>query len=102
MGQTTPDNLNKDWKAYTLDPATRYPNLNKNVVMPLQTVSLFDTDNPKTLERLRRNSQDVVAEVPKKRKKGRFLKFYFCIYIIYLNLGFFAFVRRIVRFRRRR
>lgn len=70
--------------------------------MPLQTTSLFDTDNPKNLERLRRNSQDIVTEVPKKRKKGRFLKFYLIIYIIYINLGFFAFVRRIVRFRRRR
>ncbi|RZC38329.1 protein-methionine sulfoxide oxidase Mical, partial [Asbolus verrucosus] len=69
LGQTTPDNLNKDWKAYTLDPATRYPNLNKNVVMPHQTSGLFDTDNPKSIERMRRHSLDTV-EVPAKRRRG--------------------------------
>lgn len=28
LGQTTPENLQKDPLSYTLDPATRYPNLN--------------------------------------------------------------------------
>ncbi|XP_063910591.1 F-actin-monooxygenase Mical isoform X3 [Zophobas morio] len=71
LGQTTPDNLNKEWKSYTLEPATRYPNLNKNMVMPLQTVGLFDSDDPKSVEKLRRNSLDVApVEVPKKRRRG--------------------------------
>jgi hypothetical protein len=71
LGQTTPDNLNKEWKSYTLDPVTRYPNLNRNVVVPLQTTGLFDTDDPTSLERMRRNSIDVEpVEMPKKRRRG--------------------------------
>ncbi|XP_064215883.1 F-actin-monooxygenase Mical isoform X3 [Tribolium castaneum] len=72
LAQTTPDNLNKEWKSYTLDPATRYPNLNKNVVLPLQTTALFDSDDPRSLEKMRRNSLEVAAaiEMPKKRRRG--------------------------------
>lgn len=71
LGQTTPDNLNKEWKSYTLDPVTRYPNLNKNVVMPMQTTALFDSDDPKSLEKMRRNSLDIAPiEMPKKRRRG--------------------------------
>lgn len=71
LAQTTPDNLNKDCKSYTLDPVTRYPNLNKNVVMPHQTICLFDTDNPKSIERMRRNSTEAILnEQPKKRRRG--------------------------------
>ncbi|KAJ8959443.1 hypothetical protein NQ318_022136 [Aromia moschata] len=70
LAQTTPDNLNKDWKSYTLEPATRYPNLNKGVIMPHQTVSLYDTDNPASIERMKRNAQERPSEVPKKRRRG--------------------------------
>ncbi|XP_044256717.1 F-actin-monooxygenase Mical [Tribolium madens] len=72
LAQTTPDNLNKEWKSYTLDPATRYPNLNKNVVLPLQTTPLFDSDDAKSLEKMRKNSLEVATpiEMPKKRRRG--------------------------------
>lgn len=36
LGQTTPENLHRDIGAYTLDPATRYPNLNRQSVMCYQ------------------------------------------------------------------
>lgn len=39
LAQTTPENLNRDIGSYTLDPSTRYPNLNKASVM-VQQVSL--------------------------------------------------------------
>lgn len=72
LAQTTPDNLNKEWKAYTLDPATRYPNLNRNAVIAHQVVSLFDTDNPKSIEHMKRTSQEAAQSVApvKRRKRG--------------------------------
>lgn len=73
LAQTTPDNLNKDWKSYTLDPSTRYPNLNKTVVSPHQVVYLYDTDNAANVEQMKRNSIDKQAEMPRKRRRGTFL-----------------------------
>ncbi|KAJ8919794.1 hypothetical protein NQ315_006323 [Exocentrus adspersus] len=70
LAQTTPDNLNKDWKSYTLEPSTRYPNLNKAVIVAHQMVSLYDTDNPASIERMKRNAQERPTEVPKKRRRG--------------------------------
>ncbi|XP_018580267.1 F-actin-monooxygenase Mical isoform X2 [Anoplophora glabripennis] len=70
LAQTTPDNLNKDWKSYSLEPSTRYPNLNKAVIMPHQTVGLYDTDNPASIDRMKRNAQERPNEVPKKRRRG--------------------------------
>ncbi|XP_056640535.1 F-actin-monooxygenase Mical isoform X3 [Diorhabda sublineata] len=70
LAQTTPDNLNKDWKSYTLDPSTRYPNLNKGVVLPNQVICLYDTDNPAGIDKMKRASSDKPAEIPKKRRRG--------------------------------
>lgn len=73
LAQTTPDNLNKDWKSYTLDPSTRYPNLNKTVVTPHQTVCLYDTDNPDSIDRMKRASLEASnrqEQIPKKRRRG--------------------------------
>lgn len=36
LPQTTPENINKNFEQYTLDPGTRYPNLNSNCVRPHQ------------------------------------------------------------------
>lgn len=36
LPQTTPENINKNFEQYTLDPATRYPNLNSNNIKPNQ------------------------------------------------------------------
>ncbi|XP_028150069.1 F-actin-monooxygenase Mical isoform X3 [Diabrotica virgifera virgifera] len=70
LAQTTPDNLNKDWKSYTLDPATRYPNFNKTVVLSHHVLALFDTDNPASIERMKRTSNEKVHDIPKKRRRG--------------------------------
>lgn len=45
LAQTTPENLHRDIGSYTLDPATRYPNLNKASVNVLQVKHLLDTDD---------------------------------------------------------
>ncbi|CAL8071583.1 unnamed protein product [Orchesella dallaii] len=44
LAQTTPENLNKEHTSYTIDPHSRYPNLNLRAVMPFQVKSLYDTD----------------------------------------------------------
>ncbi|XP_072290484.1 F-actin-monooxygenase mical2b isoform X4 [Eucyclogobius newberryi] len=36
LPQTTPENLSKNFDLYTIDPTTRYPNLNSNCVRPHQ------------------------------------------------------------------
>ncbi|XP_030618543.1 F-actin-monooxygenase MICAL2 isoform X6 [Delphinapterus leucas] len=43
LPQTTPENINKNFEQYTLDPGTRYPNLNSNCVRPHQVKHLHIT-----------------------------------------------------------
>ncbi|XP_059096471.1 F-actin-monooxygenase MICAL3-like isoform X1 [Tigriopus californicus] len=50
LAQTTPENTCKDFSSYTVDPTTRYPNLNRKLVLPMQVVGLVDTDQPALLE----------------------------------------------------
>lgn len=89
LAQTTPENLNKDCKSYTLDPSTRYPNLNKNVLLPHQMVSLYDTDDPKSIEHKPRTH--AVVDVPKKRRRrGKLFLFSSTtikfIYVLYFKI----------------
>ncbi|XP_011345174.1 F-actin-monooxygenase Mical isoform X2 [Ooceraea biroi] len=65
LGQTTPENLNRDYGAYTLDPHTRYPNLNIRCVTPMQVRSLLDTDDPDNVKSTIQSEMDI----PKKRKR---------------------------------
>ncbi|XP_055078587.1 F-actin-monooxygenase mical2b isoform X2 [Periophthalmus magnuspinnatus] len=41
LPQTTPENLSKNFDQYTIDPSTRYPNLNSTCVRPHQVRHLF-------------------------------------------------------------
>nr|XP_033322979.1 F-actin-monooxygenase Mical isoform X2 [Megalopta genalis] len=66
LGQTTPENLNRDYAAYTLDPHTRYPNLNVSSVTPIQVRSLLDTDDPDSTKQLPLPSD---VDIPKKRRR---------------------------------
>ncbi|XP_028915419.1 F-actin-monooxygenase MICAL2 isoform X7 [Ornithorhynchus anatinus] len=43
LPQTTPENINKNFDQYTLDPGTRYPNLNSTCVRPHQVKHLYIT-----------------------------------------------------------
>ncbi|XP_066107072.1 F-actin-monooxygenase MICAL2 isoform X2 [Saccopteryx bilineata] len=43
LPQTTPENINKNFEQYTLDPGTRYPNLNSHCVRPNQVKHLYIT-----------------------------------------------------------
>ncbi|KOX71883.1 Protein-methionine sulfoxide oxidase Mical [Melipona quadrifasciata] len=66
LGQTTPENLNRDYAAYTLDPHTRYPNLNVSSVTPIQVRSLLDTDDP---DSIKQPSVQSDIDIPKKRRR---------------------------------
>ncbi|XP_011172148.2 F-actin-monooxygenase Mical isoform X2 [Solenopsis invicta] len=66
LGQTTPENLNRDYAAYTLDPHTRYPNLNVHSVTPIQVRSLLDTDDPENIKQPVLQSE---IDIPKKRRR---------------------------------
>ncbi|XP_034941558.1 F-actin-monooxygenase Mical [Chelonus insularis] len=65
LGQTTPENLNRDYAAYTLDPHTRYPNLNVRSVSTSQVLGLLDTDDPDNIKQPSVQSTDI----PKKRRR---------------------------------
>ncbi|KAJ1523620.1 hypothetical protein ONE63_001463 [Megalurothrips usitatus] len=70
LGQTTPENLNRDLNAYTLEPQTRYPNLNFRAVTAVQVKGLFDTDDATGLEAMLLNPGAAgAAEMPKKRRR---------------------------------
>uniref|UniRef100_A0A8C9RXF5 F-actin monooxygenase n=1 Tax=Scleropages formosus TaxID=113540 RepID=A0A8C9RXF5_SCLFO len=61
LPQTTPENITKNFEQYTIDPGTRYPNLNSSCVRPHQVRHLYITGElqPCTLER----SASVKSEV---------------------------------------
>uniref|UniRef100_A0A8D0GBT2 Microtubule associated monooxygenase, calponin and LIM domain containing 2 n=1 Tax=Sphenodon punctatus TaxID=8508 RepID=A0A8D0GBT2_SPHPU len=44
LPQTTPENITKHFDQYTIDPATRYPNLNSSCVRPHQVRHLYVTN----------------------------------------------------------
>ncbi|PSN38132.1 hypothetical protein C0J52_08223, partial [Blattella germanica] len=67
LGQTTPENLQRDTASYTLDPHTRYPNLNIRCVLPIQVRGLYDSDDPTSIEQCLITSN--AQELPKKRRR---------------------------------
>ncbi|KAG6445593.1 F-actin-monooxygenase Mical isoform X9 [Manduca sexta] len=67
LAQTTPENLHRDFGAYTLDPGTRYPNLNRTAVTPHRVTGFYDSDDPLALDatstaRKRRREAEVSDE----------------------------------------
>ncbi|XP_039287410.1 F-actin-monooxygenase Mical [Nilaparvata lugens] len=67
LGQTTPENLHRDYAAYTLDPHTRYPNLNSRLVLPIHVRGLYSSDNPEAIEQWLKCPP--ALELPKKRRR---------------------------------
>ena len=45
LAQTTPENISKNFDEFSINPATRYPNLNKSSVSPNRIKHLFDNKN---------------------------------------------------------
>ncbi|KAJ6638608.1 [F-actin]-monooxygenase Mical [Pseudolycoriella hygida] len=71
LAQTTPENLHRDIGSYTLDPATRYPNLNRSAVTVHQVKHLLDTDDTALLEQtfMDTNALQLVPDQPVRRKR---------------------------------
>lgn len=74
LAQTTPENLHRDIGSYTLDPATRYPNLNRTSVMVHQVKALLESDDPQLLEQVHIDT-NVLQQMPepqvrRKRRTG--------------------------------
>lgn len=72
MNQTTPENLHRDIGSYTVDPATRYPNLNRSSVNTWQVKHLVDADDKSILEQsfMETNAlQNTQSDTPVHRKR---------------------------------
>ncbi|KAL9897755.1 molecule interacting with CasL isoform 4-T10 [Glossina fuscipes fuscipes] len=72
LNQTTPENLQRDIGSYTVDPATRYPNLNRTSVNVWQIKHLVDTDDQQILEQTYMDTntlQITQVDTPVKRKR---------------------------------
>uniref|UniRef100_A0A182JAS0 F-actin monooxygenase n=1 Tax=Anopheles atroparvus TaxID=41427 RepID=A0A182JAS0_ANOAO len=73
LPQVTPEHMNNRFSSYTIDPSTRYRNLNKLAVSAEQVRHLLDTDDPALLEQTSFDANALVAnttpEVPAKRKR---------------------------------
>ncbi|KAK3597319.1 hypothetical protein CHS0354_010956 [Potamilus streckersoni] len=68
LTQTTPENLHKNHSQYTIDPSTRYPNVNFKCMKPEQVRHLYDTgDN---------SYKDEIVELPAKRSRNDFVDTY--------------------------
>lgn len=71
LAQTTPENLHRDIGSYTLDPATRYPNLNRGAVTVHQVKHMLNSDDPSLLEQtfVDTNAMQTTLEAPVRRKR---------------------------------
>lgn len=70
LGQTTPENLQRDTKSYTQEPCSRYPNLNKSSLLPMQVTTLFDTDESSSIQ-LMLSAPTIVPNTHELHKKRR-------------------------------
>ena len=68
LPQTTSENIAKDYKNYTVDPTTRYPNLNKYLYANHQMAFLYVSDDESKAEIPRRNytpsCNEIATHVP--------------------------------------
>ncbi|XP_028736260.1 F-actin-monooxygenase MICAL3 isoform X7 [Peromyscus leucopus] len=49
LPQTTPENVSKNFSQYSIDPVTRYPNININFLRPSQVRHLYDSGDTKDI-----------------------------------------------------
>lgn len=69
LNQTTPENLSRDIANYTLDPHTRYPNLNTRSVLPIQVKNLYSCDDAAALEQCLKAPSTLPTDYSKKRRR---------------------------------
>lgn len=65
--------MQRDTGSYTVDPASRYPNLNRTAVSPYQVKTLIDSDDPKVFEQPIAEiiTTPALAEAPALLRKSR-------------------------------
>lgn len=85
LAQTTPENLNKDHNAYTVEPQTRYPNLNTRVVLEFQVRTLYDTDDAAQLEQT--TAINAERETLKRTKSRRNLPTSYLFFNLFFNIS---------------
>ncbi|XP_038663890.1 F-actin-monooxygenase MICAL2 isoform X1 [Scyliorhinus canicula] len=71
LPQTTPENINKNFDQYTIDPGTRYPNLNSNCVQLHQVRQLYITTDLKNCPLERVNSIRKSIKVSRRESEVR-------------------------------
>uniref|UniRef100_W5N104 Molecule interacting with CasL protein 1 n=1 Tax=Lepisosteus oculatus TaxID=7918 RepID=W5N104_LEPOC len=57
LSQTTPENTSKNYSAYSIDPTTRYPNINLGSIKPSQVRHLCDVEDQLDGHRASRNQE---------------------------------------------
>ncbi|XP_052397315.1 F-actin-monooxygenase mical1 [Carassius gibelio] len=62
LSQTTPENISKNYSAYSIDPATRYPNISRCAVKPAQVKRLYDIEDGKA----KKQPKPILKVKPKK------------------------------------
>ena len=70
LPQTTPERLQKNLSAYTIDPKTRYTSLSE-LVPPGDVTHLYDTDDPDIVNALKDRALSTTSS--RRSKKGEFL-----------------------------
>lgn len=69
LAQTTSENLQQNYSLWTLNPHTRYPNLNRHLVMPAQVEHLItDNDGKINLESQSKGKLEVIKDRPRRIK----------------------------------
>ncbi|CAL1537118.1 unnamed protein product, partial [Lymnaea stagnalis] len=67
LSQTTPNYLHKNHNAYSLDPNTRYPNLNLKAIKPSQVKHLYEGG---VIEEKETEEEDLTTAVPSKKPRN--------------------------------
>ncbi|XP_059396800.1 F-actin-monooxygenase mical1-like isoform X1 [Carassius carassius] len=62
LSQTTPENISKKYAAYSINPATRYPNISRCSIKPAQVKRLYDIEDGKA----KKQPKPIVKVKPKR------------------------------------
>ncbi|XP_073678850.1 F-actin-monooxygenase mical1 [Garra rufa] len=67
LSQTSPENTSKNYAAYSIDPSTRYPNVNLSSIKPIQIKRQYDVEDGKA----NKQTKPIVKSKPKKDSMRR-------------------------------
>ncbi|XP_050952591.1 F-actin-monooxygenase mical1 isoform X2 [Labeo rohita] len=67
LSQASPENTSKNYAAYSIDPSTRYPNVNRSSIKPIQIKRLYDIEDGKAYKQ----TKPIIKTKPKKDSMRR-------------------------------